>query len=627
MRLQFIDIAIILLYLVAMIMVGLFLRKRARASKESYLLAGKSLPWYYLGLSNASGMFDISGTMWMVTLAFVYGLKSIWIPWLWPVFNQVFLMMYLAAWLRRSNVTTGAEWMVTRFGKGSDSNRAQGVIVAFAILSCLGFLAYGFVGLGKFVAVFLPWDVVQPYFPVAVSADFVPHIYGVLFTLIAVIYAILGGMASIVLADVIQYIIMTVAAIAIAAIAMTQLASHNLIVPEGWAHPFFSWTMNLDWSRINTEVAQKMKSDAFEPFAVFFSLMVAKGILASLAGPAPNYDMQKILSARSPKDAAKMSGLVSVILLPTRYLMITGFAVLGLLFFDQLHLETAGVIDFEKILPATINSFVPAGLMGLLLAGLAAAFIGTFAGTLNAAQAYIINDLYLKYVNKHASDRKVSNMSYLVGIVVVAVSIAMGFFARDVNAVLQWIVGALYGGYIAANVLKWHWWRFNASGFFWGMMVGIAAALVFPYFFTGVPLYSWPLLFLISFAAAVVGTYTRPATDMTVLKSFYKNVRPWGFWKPVQLRVQQEDPAFLPNKNFGIDMFNVIVGIIGQCCLTLLPMYLVLWMKLPLIITAAILLIISFILKRTWWDRLEKDDEQTPNPPQGNKKREHEYSI
>ena len=142
---------------VSMIMIGWYLRKSARANKENYLLAGKSLPWYYLGLSNASGMFDISGTMWMVTLAFVYGLKSIWIPWLWPVFNQVFLMMYLAVWLRRSNVTTGAEWMATRFGKGRDSSLAQWIIVVFAILSCLGFLAYGFVGLGKFVAIFIPW--------------------------------------------------------------------------------------------------------------------------------------------------------------------------------------------------------------------------------------------------------------------------------------------------------------------------------------------------------------------------------------------------------------------------------------------------------------------------------------
>ena len=287
--------------------------------------------------------------------------------------------------------------------------------------------------------------------------------------------------------------------------------------------------------------------------------------------------------------------------------MIMGFTVLGLLFYNQLNLETAGVIDFEKILPAAINSFVPVGLMGLLLAGLLSAFIGTFAGTLNAAQAYILNDIYLKYVNPAASDKKVSNMGYLVGIVVVAVSIVMGFFAGDVNSILQWIVGALYGGYIAANVLKWHWWRFNASGFFWGMMTGIIAALVFPYFFTGVPLYSWPLLFLISFAGSIIGTYLSPPTEREVLKAFYKNVRPWGFWKPIQIEVMAEDPGFVPNKRFKLDMFNVVLGIIGQCCLTLIPMYLVLWMKMPLIITVSILAVIIFILKKTWWNKLEDE--------------------
>ena len=88
--LQTLDIVIILSYLAGTILIGLLLRKRANKSKEDYLLGGKTLPWYMLGLSNASGMFDISGTMWLVTLTFVYGLKSIWIPWLWPVFNQIF---------------------------------------------------------------------------------------------------------------------------------------------------------------------------------------------------------------------------------------------------------------------------------------------------------------------------------------------------------------------------------------------------------------------------------------------------------------------------------------------------------------------------------------------------------
>jgi len=63
-----------------MVFIGVYMRKRASLNKESYLMGGKKMPWYMLGLSDASDMFDISGTMWMVALCFVYGLKSIWIP-------------------------------------------------------------------------------------------------------------------------------------------------------------------------------------------------------------------------------------------------------------------------------------------------------------------------------------------------------------------------------------------------------------------------------------------------------------------------------------------------------------------------------------------------------------------
>ncbi len=197
-------------------------------------------------------------------------------------------------------------------------------------------------------------------------------------------------------------------------------------------------------------------------------------------------------------------------------------------------------------------------------------------------------------------------MNYFVGIVVVAVGVAVGFFAKDVNSILQWIVGGLYGGYLAANMFKWYWWRFNATGFFWGMLAGILAALAFPYVFPNtLPLYVWPLLFVISLLGCIIGTYAAPATDMQILKKFYKTVRPWGFWKPVHEAVVAEDPAFVGNKRFKIDMFNVGLGIIAQSALTILPMYFVLCMKLPLIITLIILAIIFFIMKRTWWNKLE----------------------
>ncbi|WP_435355205.1 sodium:solute symporter family protein [Emticicia sp. SJ17W-69] len=607
MKLQTIDVLILLAYLATMIFIGFYMRKKAKENKDSYLMGGKKLPWYMLGLSDASDMFDISGTMWMVSLCFVYGLKSIWIPWLWPVFNQVFLMMFLSKWLRRSNSNTGAAWLQTRFGMtGQGVKSSQIVVIAFALLSCFGFLAYGFVGLGKFIEIFIPWHIVKDYVPFDIPAKYIPHFYGIIFTIIATFYSVLGGMHSIVLGDVIKYSIMIIASISIAVIAMNHLNGNTLVLPNGWDSPFFGWNLNLDWSKIRPEVNDKIAADGYGIFGLFFMMMLLKGVFASLAGPAPNYDMQKILSTSSPKEASKMTGFVSIILLPVRYSMIIGLTVLALLYYNQLHIKNPlGEIDFELILPETVNKFMPVGVLGIVLTGLMGAFMGTFSGTLNAAQAYIVNDIYLKYINPNANNKKTISINYIVGIAVVIIGIILGFMANSVNEILQWIVGGLYGGYVAANCLKWYWWRFNANGFFWGMAAGIIAALVMPYLTTGLPLYWWPLLFIISLAASFGGTFLAPPTDEKVLKSFYKTVRPWGFWRPIHDLVLKDEPTFKANEGFKIDMFNVVLGIIAQLCLTALPMYFVLGMHLPLLFDIAILACIIFILKFTWWDRLE----------------------
>jgi Na+/proline symporter len=602
------DLGIIAVYLVAVTAIGFAVRKRAAASVDSYLLGGKTLPWYMLGLSNASGMFDISGTMWLVTIGFVYGLKSIWLPWLWPTFNQIFLMIYLSAWLRRSNVTTGAQWIETRFGTGTGARLSHTVVVVFALVGGLGFLAYGFVGLGKFVEIFIPWEAVQPHLGIHVAPEFVPHLYGIVFTLVAVAYTVLGGMRSIVLADVLQYTIMTVSAVVVAAIAMTALAHTPLVVPDGWMSPWFGWHLELDWSGIIAEVNQKIVDDQFGLFTIFFMMMVFKGVLVSAAGPAPNYDMQKILATKSPREAAMMSGFVSLVLAPSRYLMIGGFVVLGLLFYERLDLVVGSSIDFEQILPSAINEFVPAGFTGLLLAGLAAAFVSTFSGTLNAAQAYVVNDLYHKYIDPKASHRRTVVVNYASGLLIVVVSIVLGFYAKNVNNLLQWIVSALWGAYLSSNVLKWYWWRFNGHGYFWGMVSGMVPALVFPTIWPGtLPLYYFPHLMGISLVGCLLGTWLTAPTDEKTLMAFYRNVRPWGFWGPIRRKVEAEDPDFARNAHFARDMVNVVVGTVWQTALVALPIYFVLMRWRPVAVTAAIAVVTMFILKKNWYDKLERD--------------------
>jgi hypothetical protein len=96
---------------------------RPRSSAESYFLAGKSLPWWLIGVAHGSSGVDITGTMWFVMMLYIYGVKATWLLWVWPLFNVVFRMMYLGTWVRRSNVLTGAEWMryaLRPFSRGAE---------------------------------------------------------------------------------------------------------------------------------------------------------------------------------------------------------------------------------------------------------------------------------------------------------------------------------------------------------------------------------------------------------------------------------------------------------------------------------------------------------------------------
>ncbi len=613
-QLHGIDIGIVLLYLVGTMLIGFWISRRASQNMKAYFLGGNKIPWYFLGLSNASGMFDISGTMWMVYLLFVYGLKSVWIPWLWPVFNQVFLMIYLSVWLRRSNVMTGAEWIGFRFGKGRGADLAHIVVVVFALFNVIGFLAYGFIGIGKFSATFLPFEF---HSDPGINAD----IYGIIITLITTLYVVKGGMYSVVFTEVLQFFIMTIACVGVGTIAMREVSPGFLgdFTPEGWGDIFFGWKLDLDWSGIMESANEKITEDGWSLFSIFFMLMLFKGYLQSAAGPAPNYDMQRILSARSPREAAKMSAFVNVVLLIPRYMLITGLTILALAFFMDDLKAMGAEVDFELILPFAIREFLPVGLMGILIAGLLAAFMSTYAATVNAAPAYIVNDIYKRFINAEASDKTYVRLSYISSACVVVVGTAFGFMAESLNGLIQWIVAALYGGYTAANLLKWYWWRFNSRGYFWGMVSGIGVAMFLSLPFDAIPetdfLFGWlgnlkplegfVLIFLVSLLVSVFVSLTSPPDDEGTLKNFYLKVRPWGFWRPIHEKVKVDHPTLSYNDNFGRDMINVGVGIIWQTALTASGIYLVLQDWLALALSLGLVILSSIFLKFSWYDHLE----------------------
>jgi SSS family solute:Na+ symporter len=634
-RLQPIDVAILVVYFGATILIGLWASRRGSKDLDSYFLGGKSLPWYVLGVSDASGMFDISGTMLMVFWLFVYGVKSIWLPFVWPVFNQIFLMMFLSAWLRRSNVLTGAEWIQFRFGRGTGANLAHFSVVLFALFNVVGMLAYAFKGIGKFAEQMLPWDLqgsLASAAPALFSASPAAvlnneNLYALAILLLTALYAIKGGMVSVVITEVLQFLVLSVTSVLIGATAMMKISPDTITAatPSGWLNPFFGWRLNLDWSGLLDQAGGAIREDGNEWFGIVFGLMFFKGVLASLAGPAPNYDMQRILATRNPREACLMNGMVNVVLYFPRYMMITGIAALALAFCMP-ELRAMEKPDFETLLPIVLTQHVPAGIVGLLLAGLLAAFMSNFAATLNAAPAYIVNDVYQRFIEPDCPPRKAVRLSRLASVVVLAVGIGFGMFAEDINDSMLWIVGALYSGYVMANVLKWYWWRFNGYGYFWGMVSGLAASLVIPEVAQLEPVHAWlenrvgtfntlfliPPILIISALGCFLGTWLNPPEDEAVLLNFYRTTRPWGRWEPIRDLALAADPSFQPNMSFKRDMFNVAIGLIWQLCLTALPIYVVLqqWSAAGRI--AALLAATSVILKFSWYDHLERAAATTP---------------
>ncbi|MBN1996163.1 Na+:solute symporter [candidate division KSB1 bacterium] len=595
MELHFIDICIIIAYFAVTLSIGVWFRRLAAKNLDAYFLGGKNMPFYILSISNASGMFDVSGTMWLVSLLFVYGLKSLWMPWMWPVFNQVFMMVYLSVWLRRSNVMTGAEWMSTRFGSGRGARLSHLIVVIFALVSVIGFMAYGFIGIGKFCAVILPFNLS-------------PNTYALILYIITGLYVVQGGLFSVVATDVMQFAIMTVASFIIAVIAINQVSPEALaaVTPEGWGNVFFTWKLDLDWTGMMDSAATRIGKDGYSIFGAFFMMMLFKGFLVSAAGPIPSHDMQRILANRSPRDAAKMSGLNSVILMFPRYLMIAGLTVLVLVFFSNRLVEMGDNIDFELVLPLAISRFVPVGLTGLLIAGLLAAFMSTTSSMVNVAPSYVVNDIYKRYINPRADDKKLVFVSYLASAVVVIVGIGFGYIIESVDEITRWIVSALWAGYAAPNMLKWYWWRFNGYGFFAGMLSGLVSALIFPFIFSDlIPIYRFPFIFAISLGVSILSSYLTAPESKDLLKKFYSRVRPWGFWKPVLQMVRAENPDFAENRAFKRDMLNVVIGIVWQFLLMAMPVYIVIQEKTPVMVTAGIFIVCSVILKKSWYDKLE----------------------
>ena len=233
--------------------------------------------------------------------------------------------------------------------------------------------------------------------------------------------------------------------------------------------------------------------------------------------------------------------------------------------------------------------------------------MSNYAATINAAPAYVVNDIYKRFINPNAEPKQYVRLSYIVSVVFVILGFAFGFIVESINQVTavdcERPLGRVHGRQcpemvlVAPERLR----LFLGDGDRDCGINGDSAA--FP---TVAALYAFPYILAISLIGCIVGSYLTDPEPDEVLMEFYMQVRPWGFWKPILQKVRLQYPDFVPNRYFKRDMFNVVVGIVWQTSLVALPIFIVIHETTSTIVTLAITVITTTTLKFTWWNKLDE---------------------
>jgi len=533
-----VDLIIVIIYLLAIVIIGLLVQKKASQGIDFYFLGNRKLPWWVLGASGMASNTDIAGTM--INTAFIYalGTKGFFIEIRGGVtLIMAFLMVFMGKWNRRSQVMTQAEWMHFRFGTGKEGDFARIISAIAAVVMTVAMVTYFVIGAGKFVGEFLG---IEPIYA------------SLLMVVLAMIYTVASGLYGVVWTDVFQgvFIFGVILYITGTAMSIVNLPQEFFVSVPMVDGSFTAIKTTLaEWSRIIPPNEMNMPEGStfaiYNLFGIAIMFYLFKVTLEGASG-AGGYMLQRYFAAKSDREAGMLS-LFWTCLLAFRWPLIASFAMLGVYH----GIETGSVIaDPELVLPTVIKNYIPAGVRGLLIAGLMAAAMSTFDSTVNAGAAYWVKDLYQTYLNPRASEKDLMIQARLASVGIVILALLFSLTISNINEIWGWITMGIGAGMFIPQVIRWYWWRFNGYGFAIGTAVGMTAAVLTKAFAGPIPEYT---SFLIasgsSLAGCILGTLLTPATENSVLENFYKVTRPFGFWshirgslpEAVQSKVNQEN--------------------------------------------------------------------------------------
>ena len=506
-----VDAVIIVAFLVLVTLVGYMMSNVASKGMDDYFLGGKRIPWWVLGISTATSNFDMAGTMIIVAVVYALGYQGFLVEIRGGVgVSLAFLMVFLGKWLRRSRVMTSAEWMRIRFGTDTSGKAAHILSATANIVLSLGMIIYFSKGAGKFLTNFLPLS------EFTCTAAMVG---------IGLFYTLMSGLYGVVFTDVVQMILLTFTAIYVSVQAFilqpltklpAWLTNLSLEVPAGAGAELIARDPGY-WNTV------------LPSFGICVVMWFFRTTLEGMGGVG-GYTDQRFFAARTEREASLLT-LESIILSVFRWTMVSGLVIMGYHLVQKGGAEAAMIAkDSEQVLPVVLGTMLPAGIRGVVIAGLIAAAMSTFDSTLNAGAAYLVKDIYQSYVNPGADGKQLMSMSRWATVALCVAGILLAAVVPNINQIWGLITMGIGAGMFVPAFLRWYWPRFNGFGFAAGTAGGIIAALITN---TGLgwPLYwSFPSIVGSAFVlAVVVALATDPVPD-NVLVKFYLQINPWGAW-------------------------------------------------------------------------------------------------
>ena len=590
-----VDLIIVIIYLLAIVIVGLLVQKKASKDINSYFLGNRKLPWWVLGASGMASNTDIAGTM--INTAFIYalGTKGFFIEIRGGVtLIMAFLMVFMGKWNRRSQVMTQAEWMHFRFGTGKEGDFARIISAIAAIVMTVAMVTYFVIGAGKFVGAFLG---IEPIYA------------SLLMVVLAMIYTVASGLYGVVWTDVFQGVFIFGVILYITGMAMSTVnLPQEFFVSVPMVDGSFTAikTTLAEWSRIIPPNEMNMPEGStfaiYNLFGIAIMFYIFKVTLEGASG-AGGYMLQRYFAAKSDREAGMLS-LFWTCLLAFRWPLIASFAMLGIYH----GIETGSVIaDPELVLPTVIKNYIPAGVRGFLIAGLMAAAMSTFDSTVNAGAAYWVKDLYQAYLRPRASEKDLMFQARLASVGIVVLALLFSLTISNINEIWGWITMGIGAGMFIPQVIRWYWWRFNGYGFAIGTAVGMTAAVLTKAFAGPIPEYtSFLIASVSSLAGCILGTLLTPATENNVLENFYRVTRPFGFWshirgslpKAVQSKINQENRR---------DIIATFFAVPWQVVLFLTGMMIVMKQWTNVLNLGFLLILLSAGLYWFWFRHLSKE--------------------